>query len=230
MDRLLLVLLGSASLLLTVYGIKHHILTKSWSEAQSDCLQYLRIESPGRYLSHRYRDNQALKQLIFCIMLNLRIYDPTQNVLRLEAMGQFFNPDKTDTLYVNRTNACLLRVKVAPLVDSSEDSLPYSGVMETLYEVFRCFYHCYGNINTNAPKLPPTVLELEQIQQECARIIGVSERLLDGGLQLRSHPRYSELSRCIMLRSGESVDFLTHRSNFSRRFKLNKTWKMMHFK
>uniref|UniRef100_A0A182TYG3 Uncharacterized protein n=1 Tax=Anopheles melas TaxID=34690 RepID=A0A182TYG3_9DIPT len=102
--------------------------------------------------------------MIFYIMLNLRIFDPTQNTMRLEALGQLFNPDKTDTLYVNRTNACLLRVKLPPLVDSSEDSQPYSGALGTLCEVFRCFYHCYGNINAYSPKLPTTVLELKQLQ------------------------------------------------------------------
>uniref|UniRef100_A0A182VXA0 Uncharacterized protein n=1 Tax=Anopheles minimus TaxID=112268 RepID=A0A182VXA0_9DIPT len=161
-------------------ALKHHILTKSWNEAQTDCLEYLQIKSSRvvPYLAHHYEDNKTTKQLIFCIVLNLRIYESTENVLRVELLRQFFNPDVDDTLYVNRTNECLLRVRNSLNEDCFYGKTPYFGAIESVHEMFRCFYHYYGNLNRNAPQLPLTALEMQQIRQECAKIVGIPEGLL----------------------------------------------------
>ncbi|XP_053660651.1 general odorant-binding protein 69-like [Anopheles marshallii] len=204
MRRLLAVLCG-ACFLLPASALKHHILTKSWDEAQADCFEYLRIESSrlAPYLAHRYEDTQTAKELIFCIALNLRVYEATQNVLRAELLRQFFNPDVDDTLYVNRTNECLRRVECPRKEDSYYGKHPYVGAIESVYMMFRCFYHYYGNLNQNAPELPPTVLELQQIQQECAKITGIPEGLLRCGSHLKGHPAYRKFSHCVLLRSGK---------------------------
>uniref|UniRef100_A0A182R9X4 Uncharacterized protein n=1 Tax=Anopheles funestus TaxID=62324 RepID=A0A182R9X4_ANOFN len=197
MHHLLAILCG-VCVLLPASALKHHILTKSWDEAQSDCLEYLRIESSRAvpFLAHRYEDDQTTKELIFCIALNLRIYDATQNVLRVELLRQFFTPDVNDTLYVNRTNDCLLRVQTPPKENSYYGRNPYVGAIESVHGIFRCFYYYYGNFNRNAPALPPTALEVKQIQQECAKIIGIPVGLLRCGSHLKAHPAYiSESNR-----------------------------------
>ncbi|XP_035890517.1 general odorant-binding protein 69-like [Anopheles stephensi] len=202
--RLLAILCG-ACCLLTASALKHHILTKSWDEAQSDCLEYLRIESSAAstsYLSHQYGDDQATKELMFCILLNLRVFEATQNVPRVELMRQFFTPDEGDTLHVNRTNECLRRVQIPLKENSSCGYKPYLSAIESANGLFRCFYHYYGNLNRNAVELPPTGLERQQIRQECAKIVGIPEGLLRCGSQLKDHHVYSSFSRCVMLRSG----------------------------
>uniref|UniRef100_A0A182MS21 Uncharacterized protein n=1 Tax=Anopheles culicifacies TaxID=139723 RepID=A0A182MS21_9DIPT len=207
MDRLLAVLCGACLLLSAASALKHHILTKSWTEAQSDCLQYLKI-TPSRavpFNEYHYEEDQTSKQLIFCIVVNLRIYESKQNVLRVDLLGQFFNPDVDDTLYVNRTNECLLRVKNPPKEDYSYRMSPYVRPIESMYEMFRCFYFYYGNLNRDAPKLPLTALELQQIQQECANIVGIPEGLLRCGAHLKDHPAYSKFSHCVALRSGSAA-------------------------
>uniref|UniRef100_A0A182NFG6 Uncharacterized protein n=1 Tax=Anopheles dirus TaxID=7168 RepID=A0A182NFG6_9DIPT len=185
-------------------AFRHHILSKSWDEAQSDCLEYLRIDAPESepFLERRYEDDQSSRELIFCVVLNLRVYEPTLRTIRVEAMRQFFQPDDNDTMYVNRTNECLLTVP--SVLDSSPCSTPYSGAIEAVYEMFRCFYHYYGNINRNAPELPPTVLELHQVQQECAELIGLPQQLLCNRTHLKEHPLYQKFARCVVLRSGLS--------------------------
>ncbi|XP_050079362.1 general odorant-binding protein 69-like [Anopheles maculipalpis] len=215
MHRLLLETLCAACCLLTVGALKHHILTKSWDEAQTDCLEYLRTE-PSRsllYSSHQYGDDQTTKELIFCILLNLRIFEVTQNVPRVELMRQFFTPDDGDTMHVNRTNECLRRVQI-PLKENSSSGSGnlYCGAIETANGIFRCFYYYYGNLNRNAVELPPTVLERQQIQQECAKIVGIPEGLLRCGSQLKDHPLYSNFSHCVILRSG-SMDLDVNSGN-----------------
>uniref|UniRef100_A0A182SBA8 Uncharacterized protein n=1 Tax=Anopheles maculatus TaxID=74869 RepID=A0A182SBA8_9DIPT len=200
-------LLCGVCCLLTVGGaLKHHILTKSWDEAQSDCLEYLRIESSRAkpYISHQYEDDQTTKELLFCILLNLRVYQATQNVPRVELMRQFFTPDAGDTMHVNRTNECLRRVQI-PLKENSSCGKPYLGAIESANGMFRCFYYYYGNLNRSAVELLPTMLERQQIQQECAKIVGIPEGLLRCGSHLKNHPLYSNFSHCVMLRSGSST-------------------------
>uniref|UniRef100_A0A182QYN3 Uncharacterized protein n=1 Tax=Anopheles farauti TaxID=69004 RepID=A0A182QYN3_9DIPT len=210
-SRVLFIMVGVLSCFLAS-AFRHHILIKSWDEAQTDCLEYLHINASDAepFLDHRYDDDQTTRELIFCIVMTLRVYEPTLRTIRVEAMRQFFQPDHNDTMYVARTNACLQ--KVPPLMENIRCHLPYSGAIESVYEMFRCFYHYYGNLNQNAPDLPPTVLELHQVQQECAEIVGLPKHLLHSHREhLKDHPLHQKFSRCIVLRSGLSgLEFGNH--------------------
>ncbi|XP_053671224.1 general odorant-binding protein 69-like [Anopheles nili] len=206
MNHVVFALCVGAVLALQAGAFRHHILSKSWDDAQADCFEYLRIGKPRSelYLAHRYEDDQPTKKLLFCIALNLRVYDPVQNSLHLEAFRRFFKPDSDDKGYVNRTNECLLRVSAPPTETNSisQCSRPYSGALDSVYGTFRCFYHYYGNLHRNTTELSPTVLELDQVLQECALITGLSLKELNSVSSLKDHPSYHNLARCVVLRCG----------------------------
>ncbi|XP_058116940.1 general odorant-binding protein 69-like [Anopheles ziemanni] len=189
-------------------AVRHHILTKSWDEAQEDCLSYQRIAAnrSEHFRSHHYPGEDSLtKELVFCIALNLRAYDPARNVVRVEVLGKFFQPDPDDADNVERTNECLRTVdQKPPAVVGCRRSEFYSSAVDTVFEAFRCFYYHFGNLNQAAPPLPPTDLELEQVREECTRIVCLPVELLRDRLHLKEHPLWDRFRRCVALRTGFS--------------------------
>ncbi|KFB38162.1 AGAP013182-PA-like protein [Anopheles sinensis] len=201
------VLLCWSTLLQFTDAFRHHILTKSWDEAQEDCLSYLRVATnrSEHFRAHHYGEDSLSKELVFCIALNLRAYDPGQNVVRVEVLAKFFQPDPEDTDNVERTNECLRTVDQKPLsIVGCRRSEFYSSAMDTVFEAFRCFYYHFGNLIPVAPPLPPTELELEQVHEECARIVRLPVELLRERLHLKMHPLGDRFRRCVALRTGFS--------------------------
>uniref|UniRef100_A0A182JLS3 Uncharacterized protein n=1 Tax=Anopheles atroparvus TaxID=41427 RepID=A0A182JLS3_ANOAO len=218
--RLNALVLCCGALLQCTGAIRHHILTKSWHEAQEDCLAYLCVDADrsAHFRAEHYGVDALTKQLVFCIALNLRVYEPARNAVRVEMLSRFFCPDPADSDNVERTNECLR--KVGPSLSSNGNSCRteelHLTATETVFEAFRCCYHHYGNLIRVAVPLPPTALELDQVQQECALIVALPLELLRDRLRLRVHPNYDRLRRTSKMRFFSS--------NSARMFSMTRTF------
>uniref|UniRef100_A0A182WEA3 Odorant-binding protein n=1 Tax=Anopheles minimus TaxID=112268 RepID=A0A182WEA3_9DIPT len=195
------VLLAAIALSLTgcdcSLDVPHLTLTKSFTRALQDCMEYLQV--PGyryvEYASNNYPDDPETKCLIRCVGLNLRWWNDTTG-MQPAVMERFFHPDETDAEYENRTAQCLEQ----HLTNGTE----LSDCCCVAYESFRCYLQHYGNLIPCALYYPEDESRYVSAAQDCIEYLQIPEQLLKS-YAAGSFPDAPEtrcLLRCFFLRTG----------------------------
>ncbi|XP_035892547.1 general odorant-binding protein 69-like [Anopheles stephensi] len=176
--------------------VPHLALTKSFSRALQDCMEYLQV--PGyryaEYASNHYPDDPETKCLLRCVGLNLRWWNDTTGV-QPAIMKRFFQPDPADAEYKNRTAECL--EKELPGGDDADCCC-------SAYESFRCYLQYYGNLLPCALFYPEDDSRHVHAAQDCIEFLQIPEKLLRsyGAGSFPDAPETRCLLRCFFLRTG----------------------------
>lgn len=111
---------------------------KSFDEAQAECAQYQRLsdETVEQYASNGYPDDNCVRELVHCSVLNVNAWNETTGI-KDHVIRQFFVPSPSDSFYQDRTQECL-RETVA--------CLPNHDQIGRAYKSFLCYYRNYGNV------------------------------------------------------------------------------------
>ncbi|XP_035784338.1 uncharacterized protein LOC118462612 [Anopheles albimanus] len=199
---LVLCLVHSVAADLQQTDVPHLYVAKSFNRALQDCLEYLRL--PGErfelYAALHFPDDAETKCLVRCIGLNLRWWNDTTGVQKA-VIGNFFQPDPSDTEYQYRTGACI--EKRLGSLSGSAGSAPDDCCCRA-YETFQCYLQFYGNL-VQCPKVLPQPRDmLVRSAHDCINILRVPDELLRcySVGEIRDAPETRCLLRCFFLRSG----------------------------
>uniref|UniRef100_A0A2M4BMU8 Putative odorant binding protein n=1 Tax=Anopheles marajoara TaxID=58244 RepID=A0A2M4BMU8_9DIPT len=182
--------------------VSHLYVAKSFNRALLDCLEYLQL--PGerfeQYSALHFPDDADTKCLVRCIGLNMRWWNDTTGVQKA-VMGNFFQPDPSDTEYEYRTAKCI--EKRLGSLSGSRGSAPDDCCCRA-YETFQCYLQYYGNLVQCPKALPQTRDMLVRSAHDCINILRVPDELLRcySAGELRDAPETRCFLRCFFLRSG----------------------------
>ncbi|XP_055635264.1 general odorant-binding protein 45-like [Toxorhynchites rutilus septentrionalis] len=133
----------------------HSVVYKSFSTALSECAEYFQVPNCtlDRYIQDSYPNNDDVKRLIRCVLINLNGWSDEAGV-RENVLGNFFQPLTDDKCYSNRTKECIKRA-----YEDLEQDDHYSRA----YESFYCYYTQHGNLVQSDQFIPSEPYELKQL-------------------------------------------------------------------
>uniref|UniRef100_A0A182QU73 Odorant-binding protein n=1 Tax=Anopheles farauti TaxID=69004 RepID=A0A182QU73_9DIPT len=174
----------------------HLALTKSFSQALHDCMEYLQV--PGyryaEYAANCFPDDPETKCLLRCVGLNLRWWNDTTGV-QSAVMARFFQPDPVDVEYTNRTAVCLQQALIRH--DASDCCC-------LAYESFLCYLLHYGNLVPCAQFIPEDESRDVRAARDCMDVLQIPQPMLRayGKGSFPDAPETRCLLRCFFLRTG----------------------------
>lgn len=170
--------------------------TKSFNEAQKQCVSYLRLtdETLERYIKSGYPDEHSTRKLVHCILTNLHAWDEADGI-KDYVFSQFFVPSPADTCYKNRTEDCLCE---------TVSRVPQHEQLKRAHRSFLCYYRNYGNIDDGKHFVPYSNATQKQHFKESFDVQDVPRSVLqqwaDG--YIVDTPEFAEAYYTFVLHSG----------------------------
>uniref|UniRef100_A0AAG5DLW9 Uncharacterized protein n=1 Tax=Anopheles atroparvus TaxID=41427 RepID=A0AAG5DLW9_ANOAO len=177
------------------------VMQKSISQAQEECVEYLRIPRArlAVYNEHIYPQDTETKCMVRCMGINLGWWNDTEGV-KEAAIRTYFHPDPDDCQYERRTYHCLKSQRLDNYAPQGHDPC------DRAYETFRCYYEQYGNIVVIPQFIPLSPLRMAAVMQDCVsmlRVPGTSDCVRQGSAAAPSSTQETGcFLRCVVLRSG----------------------------
>ncbi|XP_058065797.1 general odorant-binding protein 45-like [Anopheles bellator] len=143
---------------------------QSFDEAVLECAELLLIH-PQTMESIRggvLGDDDDTKSLIRCVGVSCRFWSDYTG-LRRDIIERYFTPDASDTLYRNRTRACL--EKLPRVLSFPHD---HRNQRDLAYRSFLCYYHNYGNLKRTQDFVPMDSVQLLQLARQCMSVLCIA--------------------------------------------------------
>ncbi|XP_052873573.1 general odorant-binding protein 45-like [Anopheles cruzii] len=196
-----MVCVETVAMLLLLYAVQvcTGLRKQSFDEAVLECAELLLIH-PRKMESISggiLGNDDDTKSLIRCVGVSCRFWSDYTG-LRRDIIERYFTPDASDTLYRNRTQACLKKLPVL--------SFPFNhrNQRDLAYRSFLCYYHNYGNLKRTRNFVPMDSVRLLELARQCMNVlcIGVEDLVDLTVAELDENRSVHCMVRCIGLQTG----------------------------
>ncbi|XP_062562783.1 general odorant-binding protein 69-like [Armigeres subalbatus] len=146
--------------------LPHYTLYSNMFNYLQECALYFEIPKVtlDRYIQDCFPDTPETRRLVHCALVDSGAWDDRDG-LGKSVIQFLFKPNKTDTVYEERTQSCLDRIG--------------TGDQNYLaYETFLCYYRYYGQMTNEEVYNPMEPLEINQILLFVQRVLNVSSEQL----------------------------------------------------